>query len=247
MSDRLSVIIPNYGDSDVLPRAIMSVCDAAPGAEVIVVDNEGVNKWELPSASVDLRVVQRPRQPAGHNRNAGLDLATREFVLFCDADDEVVSGGVEPRVQALQTGFDVAVGDPVYVEADGDRRDHLGEPEPDPATAYLRQTWVPVVGCPLVRRSVFEDVRFPEWLDRAQDFALWVQVFARFDVKYVPEPVYYYHQGDGQQSRQGLPRRYACQVGGALRAALSDPGLTRPALRRAVRAGWIATKHGLRG
>lgn len=242
MTDHLSVIIPNYGDGDVLPRALRSIEDAAPGAEVIVVTNDMIDPSNLPQESINLRVMYEPPQPAGHNRNVGLDYATREFVMFCDADDEVVSGGVNPRIQTLQSGFDIAVGDPVYVTGDENRHERLGEPD-DAASEYLRETWVPVLGCAIVRRAVFDDWRFWETIDRAQDFHLWARLFAEYDVGYVSQPVYRYHQFDNQRSRRGLPRRYACQALGAAAVAADCPRYARPAGRRSVRAAWIALKQ----
>jgi glycosyltransferase involved in cell wall biosynthesis len=87
----VTVVIPVWDAYvDVLPEAVASVADDAPGTSILVVDNAStVPVPELPGTTV----VRTPRRlSVGAARNVGLDAVTTEHVLVLDADDRLLPG-----------------------------------------------------------------------------------------------------------------------------------------------------------
>lgn len=99
---RLSIIIPVYKAEKYLAECLDSIfCQNVPDIEVITV-NDG-----SPDRSLDilrdyerrypsLHVIDQPNQGVSVARNAGLDVATGEYIMFVDPDDRV-----EPTINKL--------------------------------------------------------------------------------------------------------------------------------------------------
>ena len=114
MSDpapRFSVVIATLGRPDVLRETLATVarCDP-PAAEVIVVDGDPAGSAE-PAAAAAGASYARTRTGLTAQRNAGLDLATGDVVVFVDDDSEVSSG----LLRALARAY----GDPEVAGATG--------------------------------------------------------------------------------------------------------------------------------
>lgn len=228
----VSIIIPNCGNSRELPRAIESIqkCSSEIKKEVIVVDNDGIDRQDLPQKGIDLEIIHEDSQPPGHNRNVGIERSSGRYIVFCDADDEILS--LRHRFEnAEMSGFSVVVGDPVYRSKDETRHICLGLQD-SPFREYLCGGWVPVVGCPLLDRDVVGSIRFPEFVGRAQDFGFWCKVFYNFDVWHIPYPVYMYFQSCNQRARNSLVERYRCQRKICIDLLKSEHGLCIPLLYR---------------
>lgn len=94
----LSVIIPVYNCAPVIERCLDSI--DYPDAEIIVVDDGSTD------ASVDVlkkyiethsnvRLIQKENGGVSSARNAGIEVATGKYLMFVDADDYIVLGGIE--------------------------------------------------------------------------------------------------------------------------------------------------------
>lgn len=207
MGECVSVIIPNLNDGDTLGRAVQSVRDCAVGTEVIIVDNSGG------AGSLGDTVIECQPQPPGHNRNAGLDVASGRYIQFLDADDELLELG--KRVKALQDGHSVAVGAEERVSEVGDVETlYHGQPI-KACQEYLVEAWVPAIGCMLCKRGVFHEHQFDERFYRAQDFHLWARIFAEYDVSYVHTEAFRYNLSGGRAGLNHFERydqqRKICQ------------------------------------
>ena len=101
-----SVIIPCYRAAKTLPRAVASVLAGAPDAlEVLLIDDGSPDETPavcdaLAAQDPRVRSLHRPNGGAAAARNTGLDAAAGEWVLFVDADDELLPGAVGARCQA---------------------------------------------------------------------------------------------------------------------------------------------------
>jgi len=231
----VSVIIPNFDDTATVPRAVESAMATAVDTEVVIVDNTGDAELEELAWSEDVRLVRTEPQTPGANRNAGLRVATGDYVQFLDADDWLVVGGLAPRVWALRDAqATVAVGQTRRQELDGETTVvDIGPPPERPGAAYLRYEWTPTLGAMLCEREVFAEHRFWESLPRAQDFHLWARVFHEFDVEYVEGPAFTYVQTPDQRARQRIHQRFAAQ-----RRACRDLHRRHSGLRSACRWRW---------
>ena len=90
---KVSVIVPVFNAAPYLRRCMDSLlAQSMEEIEIVCVDDGSADgSGEILDAyaarDARLRVVHRPHAGAGAARNAGLDLATGEYLFFCDADD----------------------------------------------------------------------------------------------------------------------------------------------------------------
>ena len=110
---RVSVIIPYYNpDSDLLvqqllTRAVTSAWESMNGVcdcQIVVV-NDGspaIPDSVLP-AHIPVDSITIPHRMLGGARNAGMDIATGDIILFLDADDMYVPGALAPCVKAMES------------------------------------------------------------------------------------------------------------------------------------------------
>ena len=95
---KTSVIIPCYKAAATLPRAAASALHGAPpGTELLLVDDgspdgTGALCDELAARDPRITALHRPNGGAGAARNTGLDAARGRWVLFLDADDDLLPG-----------------------------------------------------------------------------------------------------------------------------------------------------------
>ena len=95
MADKLkySVIIPVYNAEKTLRRCVDSLlAEGYPDAEIILVndgsrDSSGVICREYASKVSNVRCLEKENGGVSTARNAGLDAAAGEFILFVDSDD----------------------------------------------------------------------------------------------------------------------------------------------------------------
>ena len=108
-----SVIIPCYRAAKTLPRAVASVLAGAPDVlEVLLIDDGSPDETPavcdaLAAQDPRVRALHRPNGGAAAARNTGLDAAAGEWVLFVDADDELLPGlwGALPSALAAAPGM----------------------------------------------------------------------------------------------------------------------------------------------
>ena len=91
-ASRISVIIPNFNREALIGETVSNLLDQTlPPSEIIVVDDGSTDK------SVDVihafgdkvELIRQANQGPGAARNAGLKIATGEFIQFQDSDDFV--------------------------------------------------------------------------------------------------------------------------------------------------------------
>lgn len=100
----VDVIVPVYNAADYVRRAVQSVL-ATPGARVILVDDGSTDgSGELCDTLAEddrVRVVHQENRGASAARNAGLAVASADYVAFLDADDELIPGGLSALLDCL--------------------------------------------------------------------------------------------------------------------------------------------------
>lgn len=120
---RISIIIPAYNAAPFLARSVASVAGQQYGAhEIIIVDDGSTDETgsvadQLAAENLCVRVLYQENRGVSAARNAGLDAATGEYVLFLDADDvlqpglfeDAFRGSSEP--ECILYGFDYIYAD----------------------------------------------------------------------------------------------------------------------------------------
>jgi glycosyltransferase involved in cell wall biosynthesis len=114
----VSIVIPCYNNATTLSRAVESTVNTSDCVKEIVVVNDG-SADDTGAVARSLvakypgRVVYVATTNGGPSRarNIGMSVSTSEYVLFLDADDFMLAGGVEKLAErAADTNADMVVG-----------------------------------------------------------------------------------------------------------------------------------------
>lgn len=113
---KLSVIIPVYNVEETLSECFRSVVGSlTKDAEVILVDDGSTDSSgrmcdELASKSrADVKVVHKQNGGLSSARNAGLDIASGDYIAFVDSDDKVDAEIFNQLVDELDSNQDIDV------------------------------------------------------------------------------------------------------------------------------------------
>ena len=115
---KVSVIIPVYNAEKYIRKTLDSVlAQSFRDVEILLVENGGEDQSaeilrEYAKQHAEIRLITCEKRGAGAARNAGMELASGEYILFVDADDYLPDPGtLEKYVKAAeQTGVDLVVG-----------------------------------------------------------------------------------------------------------------------------------------
>jgi GT2 family glycosyltransferase len=232
----VSVVMPFAGDAAAATAAVGSLrsLDLREGDELILSDNSGR------VGAVDGIVVVHAhgeRSPS-HARNAGAAKATRDWILFLDADcvpdrhllDAYFGQPIDERVGALAGEVVPAAGARTLAERYGAARNFLGQ------QAHLAHPYRPraVAANLLVRRAAFEQLGgFVEGVRAAEDTDFsWRLQDAGWALE--PRPARVQHRYRATIGE--LRRQWRAYAAGRAWLARRYPGFTpEPALARALR------------
>jgi GT2 family glycosyltransferase len=196
---RFTVVIPCYNYGRFLPGAVESVTSqAAVEVDIVVVDDASTDDTaavaaRLGAADSRVRVVTNPRN-LGHVRtfNAGLEIATGEYLVRLDADDLLTPGSLERAAALLEAFPDIGLvyGHPRHFSTPSPPRPRVGRAS---WTVWSGPDWVAErcrrgVNCittpeAVIRRSVVDRIGgLDTRLRFAQDMEMWLRVAAVSDV-----------------------------------------------------------------
>jgi glycosyltransferase involved in cell wall biosynthesis len=112
---KISIVVPVYNAEEYLDRCLHSVLDQEfTSYEVILVDDGSTDaSWLICDrySSTDPRFItlHQPNKGVSAARNAGINMAQGEYVMFLDADDALLPDALESMV-ASASGEDVVIG-----------------------------------------------------------------------------------------------------------------------------------------
>lgn len=105
----LSVIVPAWNEASSIAATLQAIQSAvnlhAPGAEIIVVDDDSDDGTDELAAAAGARVVPVSLRHIAAVRNAGAAVARADRYLFVDADTQVTPEAVAAAVAALDAGW----------------------------------------------------------------------------------------------------------------------------------------------
>ncbi len=113
--NRLSIIIPVYNAEEYLDRCLQSVVNQGfTSYEVILVDDGSKDSSPLicdrySATDPRFRTIHRPNAGVGASRNAGINLAKGEYLLFLDSDDALLPDALE-RMMEVVVNEDIVIG-----------------------------------------------------------------------------------------------------------------------------------------
>jgi len=178
----VSVVIPCHNQARYLPASIGSAqAQTHAPLEIIVVDDGSKDDTAAVASARGATVIRQTNAGVSGARNAGLAAARAEFVVFLDADDELLPAAVETGLQALSSNPAAvcAVGRTRPMDAEG--RDVVSA-APRPVVTHLYEAWlsdnfVSTPGAAIFRRQPLEaSGGFPEGVGPAADYAIYLQL-----------------------------------------------------------------------
>lgn len=185
--ETVSVVIPCYNHGKYLHQAIESIdLQDYPYKEVIVVNDGSVDCTEAVALSYPhITYIAQENKGAAAARNAGIEKATGEYLLFLDADDVLLPGAINYQVKLLHRHPDVAFvsGGHLIVDEHLIQIKEVYSPfQSNFYTSMLRSNFIGMHASVLYRRFVFNDFLFDASLPTSEDYDLFLRVMARYPV-----------------------------------------------------------------
>ena len=193
----VSVVIAAYNGASTVMEAITSArqsFDNSASVEVVVVDDGSTDETSavLDGFGEKIRVLRQENRGAAVARTVGGATARGEWLVFLDADDVLLPGGLESLlVEGERSKADVVYGAVRENRGRGmEIRFHEGAagPPPWPARALFWKNLIPAPGAVLVRRSLFDRVGGFSKDQPSDDRNFWLRcgVFGTFQAVSVP-------------------------------------------------------------
>jgi glycosyltransferase involved in cell wall biosynthesis len=205
----VSVIVPAYNIEDLIEKCVDSLAGQDYPAElfeIILVDDGSTDSTpdkvdELAQKYPNVRALHKENGGSSSARNAGIDIATGEYIGFVDSDDFVSQNMYSSLVEAaVRTGADMVQISRDEISESGERLPDVVVPPKEETVISPREhmrTLLMHTGdasfcTKLTRRSLFsKKMRFPEG-ELNEDFYLMIHMLPLVN-KLVILPGQYYH------------------------------------------------------
>lgn len=225
---RLSIIVPVYNAEEYLDRCLISILEQDFASyEVILVDDGSSDSSPLicdrySAADPRFRTIHKKNGGVSSARNAGLDLAKGEYVMFVDSDDALLPDSLEMMFEYVMDEDLVVGGYNVYISGvpgrevlPGRNRSYRGEDMNLFYTENIRKN-CEMLDAPwskVFRRKTIGNLRFCEDLNYAED-KLFVFSFLTIcsSASTCRFPVYAYHIRSGSLGSDIVSDRHLMQL-----------------------------------
>lgn len=191
---QLSIVIPTYNYAHTLTRAVTSVanqlCDKT---ELIVIDDGSTdNTSEILSQlksrfDSKLSIYTKSNGGLAATRNFGISKAIGNYLVFLDADDEMCDGAVDAiQTHLLNNSTAMVIGGHYSVFSNGKRKLHMPAALPDQPlkrlAGYLLNKTVSISnGACVMRKDIFDKVKYPEHFRNSEDIPIFAYVLSQFN------------------------------------------------------------------
>ncbi len=115
MRELISVIIPAYNSERTILKTITSIVNQSyKDIEIIVIDDGSTDGTadvviDLSSCDSRIKLKTQPNKGPSAARNLGMELASGEYLMFVDSDDELVPNAVEQLHAYMDDNVDLVV------------------------------------------------------------------------------------------------------------------------------------------
>jgi glycosyltransferase involved in cell wall biosynthesis len=206
---QLSVVIPAFNAARYIEQAVRSALTQTDlTVEVIVVDDGSTDETAARAGAIDSERVQvrsQPNRGPAAARNAGVRVATGEFLAFLDADDWLELEWGREVIDRLRSGAAIAVSDAHIVGPDGAVSGRYYDELVFPSAAVqsiriLQDNFILSTAC--VRRDAFAGVGgFDESRRGVEDWDLWIRLVGGGEhAALVPDALSNYRRGHASVS-----------------------------------------------
>lgn len=226
--NKLTIIIPVYNAEDYLSRCLDSILDQdMTSYEVILVDDGSTDSSSLicdrySATDPRFRTIHKPNGGVSSARNAGLNLAKGEYVMFVDSDDALAPDALQTLTSSID-GEDLIVGG--FIEYIGDIPHRNVAPET--CMSYSKETletffevnirrnceMLDAPWAKMYRRKALADLRFNEALNYAEDKLFVFEFLASCkSILTCPQTVYNYYLRPGSLGSDIRSDRHIAQL-----------------------------------
>lgn len=194
----ISVVIPLFNKEEIVRQSLESVLTQDfQDFEVVVVDDGSTDQSATivgQLADPRLRLISQPNGGPSKARNMGVQQARGEWILFLDADDELLPGAIAHfhRLTEEHPYYEMFCCSSYSVGEQGERREPFAFKEgwlKNPFAAHLLHYYAPRTGDMLVSRRVALACPFSEELRRFEDVECFFRMFKKTKVWLSPVPV----------------------------------------------------------
>lgn len=205
MRQKISVIIPVYKVEAYLDQCVASVvAQSYTNLEIILVDDGSPDRCpQMCDAWAEkdnrIKVIHKTNGGISNARNAGLEIATGDYVAFVDSDDWVDPCMYEKLLAALhKEGADICACNilscyPDCQQAWGCSQYTVGDSEKILSMLYADTSYPVSVWNKLYRRELWEDIRFPVGITCGEDAMTTCRlVAAAKKIVQINLPLYFY-------------------------------------------------------
>lgn len=228
MSELISVIVPIYNTSEYLNRCIDSLLNQTyENLEIILVDDGSTDNCpaicdQYAKKDKRVKVIHKENGGLSSARNAGLDIATGEYIGFVDSDDFVSSEMYEVLINLMMDkgtkisgvgGFCFARDEQIPSANAGKLEDITYCDYLNYAKGLLTRVSNSSVCSKLFKASIFKKRRFAEG-KLNEDFLLLFYLFMeeKCDYVYTNMNHYYYYRREGSICNQSFGNVYLSLV-----------------------------------
>lgn len=105
---KISVIVPVKDRPDQTKRLLNELCRQAkayPQTEIIVIENNSTEDMTF-LMSYDVILISANLNGVNHARNLGLNIASGDYITFCDNDDMVMPNYLDTIYKNIETKYD---------------------------------------------------------------------------------------------------------------------------------------------
>ncbi len=210
----ISVIVPIYNTAVLLPRCIDSIlAQSYEDLEILLIndgstDESGKVCDAYAAKDARVRVLHKENGGLSSARNAGLSMASGDYIAFVDSDDYISPGIYEGLLSLLGSDTD-AIANAMYVRVDENGKETPSavphtKTETFPKEQFVRELLLHTgdvsVCTKLFPRALLSGVRFPEGkLNEDLLFILSVTECVR-EIRFLGEVGYYYFTRSGSIS-----------------------------------------------
>lgn len=215
MNDNLiSVLIPTYNVEKHIRRCIESIlAQTYQNWELILVDDGSPDSSgsicdEYAKNDNRIKVIHKCNGGSASARNAGLSVATGDYITFVDGDDWIESDGIDKMMQCAETkNADIVMADFTIEQSDGScsiRKEGFSNPDATELMKAMMKGKLHGSNCnKIYRRSliVANDIHFIDGADYTEDLAFNIKLLTLTNkIAYLPIAYYHYCIYDNSMS-----------------------------------------------
>lgn len=221
---KFSIIIPLYNKERTIQRTLNSVLSQSyQNFEIVIIDDGSTdNSVQAVRQLKDSRIKLSTKPNGGPSsaRNMGIDKATGEWILFLDADDELMDGALRNAFEMISKHHDIDVLACNFVtRVAGHQHPYfrkqlkegvIHDPYKDNALARLSLR----TGAAFFRSEKIKSLRFDERIRRYEDMAFNMEVFATLKIyrSNICTLIYDRSESEASKPRKNPEEDYICHL-----------------------------------